>query len=198
MQRCLEVIESTPQHLYGDSHKEASELAKQILARLDAPSKQIRAKGYWTIENLQKELEAYIEGHGTRGLMPTSSELEETGQVALKSAIEKHGGFIAVAERFGLQLNTQSQNIVVPRPRGFWQDDDNLVHTLRVIAQMNGTPHVMPTAQEIKDAGYPGLNKVIARRGGYAVVAGLAGLHYGYGSGKTDIFLKQQVHGQLA
>ena len=54
--------------------------------------------------------------------MPTSAELHRHGRADLCQMVKKLGGFPAVAQRVGLRTSR--------RPRGFWDNFDNLDHVL--------------------------------------------------------------------
>ncbi len=60
---------------------------------------------YWKdFNNLERELLAFIEKHGTPGVMPKNEELTKAGNSSLAMAIQKHGGFSVVARRLGLSF----------------------------------------------------------------------------------------------
>ena len=64
-----------------------------------------KPNGYWDdFSNLECELLAFMEERGTPGVMPTASELIEAGRSDLASAVnKKHGGYLAVIEKLGLE-----------------------------------------------------------------------------------------------
>ncbi len=62
-----------------------------------------RPFGYWTdISNLERELNAYIDAHGTPGVMPGLAELTANGRTDLICAFRRFGGTGAVARRLRL------------------------------------------------------------------------------------------------
>jgi hypothetical protein len=61
---------------------------------------------YWKdFANVERELFVFIGKKGTPGMMPEFYELVRAGHSSLASAIGRHGGFSAVAERLGLKLS---------------------------------------------------------------------------------------------
>ena len=60
-------------------------------------------RGYWQdAANVERELRAFMGLYGISARMPTTRELLSKGANSLYMAINKHGGFNAVAERLGL------------------------------------------------------------------------------------------------
>ncbi len=71
-----------------------------------------RPFGYWTdISNLERELNAYIDAHGTPGVMPGLAELTANGRTDLICAFRRFGGTGAVARRAAVDRR--------PPPRSF-------------------------------------------------------------------------------
>src|SRR5512145_1517035 len=59
--------------------------------------------GYWAdFTNLERELLAFIQTHGTPGVMPLQKDLVAAQRSDLQSAITNHGGFATVAARLNL------------------------------------------------------------------------------------------------
>ena len=70
--------------------------------RLERPNAR-KSIGYWDdFDNVRQELQAFIQEHGTSGVMPTQTELVQVGRNSLSSAIREHGGFAVVARHLGL------------------------------------------------------------------------------------------------
>ena len=102
--------------------------------------------GYWkSIENTEKELKRWIaDNEYPEGTMPQSKELYKSGANALMLAIIRHhNGFYATAEKLNLKM---SHSIVPP---GHWKDFDKVTDAIKEIAEMNGTPNIMPTYEEL-------------------------------------------------
>lgn len=51
---------------------------------------------------MEREVRAFMGLYGISGRMPTTHELQSRGANSLYGAINKHGGFNAVAKRLGL------------------------------------------------------------------------------------------------
>src|SRR4028119_1449322 len=80
--------------------------------RLELPCT-AKPKGYWEdFANVECELLAFIQKHGTSGVMPTNTKLQKAGKSSLSFAIHKHGGCQSVAERLGLTYTRKRE--------GFW------------------------------------------------------------------------------
>src|SRR5438445_749981 len=136
-----------------------------------------KPQGYWNdFANVERELLAFIEDHGTPGVMPTQDELTKTKRGDLKNAIsKKHGGYPAVAERLGLEFTCTA------KPRGYWSDFSNVERELLAFIKEHGTPGVMPTAAELAKAGRGDLTGAISNHhGGYLPVAEQLGLKLAY------------------
>jgi hypothetical protein len=64
-----------------------------------------KSNGYWDdFANVEQELLAFIQEHGSPGVMPTVKALEDAGRSNLVFAINKHGGVSTIAVRLVLQL----------------------------------------------------------------------------------------------
>jgi superfamily II DNA or RNA helicase/septum formation topological specificity factor MinE len=124
---------------------------------------------YWKdFSNLKRELLAFIEKHGTLGVMPTDKKLIKAGRGDLPSVIRKHGGSQSVAERLGLTY--------AKKRTGYWDDFANLERELLAFIEKHGTPGVMPTREEFKKASRNDLNNALHRYGGSQSVAERLGL----------------------
>ncbi len=127
--------------------------------------------GYWDdFAALERELAAFITAHGSPGHMPTTTELVDAGQHALRSAIQQHGGMLAVAERLGLARPDAR------KPANYWDDLANVERELRAFIARHGTPGQMPTSDVLYAQGCSTLAAAIGRHGGFAVVAERMGL----------------------
>ncbi len=130
-----------------------------------------RPLGYWNdFANLEREFLAFVQKHGTRGVMPTNLELRKAGRNDLANAVHEHSGCAAVAERLGLKL------AYARKLRGYWNDFANVKRELFAFIEEHGTPDVMPTQDELKKAGRNDLADAIHKHSGYAAVAERLGL----------------------
>ena len=134
-----------------------------------------KSPGYWEdFSNLERELLDFIEIHGTLGIMPTQDNLSKASRSDLVNAIRKHGGYLAVAQRLGLELSSTR------KPLGYWDNFSNLKSELLTFTQEQGTLGVMPTIEELRQAKRHDLANAIAKQGGYSVVAERLGLKWFY------------------
>ncbi len=133
-----------------------------------------RRAGYWNdFENLKSAILAFIEEHGTHGVMPTESELKKVGRNDLAIAIlRKHGGYRMVATRMALVFAYKIS------PRNYWHDFSNIEREILNYIGSNGTEGVMPTQQELQKAGRSDLVSAIKKHGDYQAVAERLGLTY--------------------
>ncbi len=146
--------------------------ARVVAVRLNLalPSSQ-KPKGYWDdLGNLEREVLKHIEEHGTPGIMPTHNELREAGRYDMAVAINTHGGLGVTAERLGLRSGNTQQ------PTGYWKDFGNVAQELLAFIQDSGTPGVMPTQIELRDAHRNDLHHAIVKHGGSSSVAAQLGL----------------------
>ena len=126
---------------------------------------------YWKdFSNLKRELLAFIEEHGTPGVMLTHEELQKVERSDLSTAIRKHGGISVVAEKLGLELTYTTKQ------HGYWDDFSNIERELLAFIDKYGTLGVMPTSKELREAGRHDLANAIAKHGGYLTVTELLGL----------------------
>jgi hypothetical protein len=120
---------------------------------------------YWEdFSNLEHELLAFIEEHGTPRVMPKQDELIKARRSNLSNAIRQHGGFQSVAEKLGWDYTRK-------RP-DHWKEFDNVARELLAFIEKQGTPGVMPTKKALEKAGYSNLaNAIEKNHGGYWSVA---------------------------
>lgn len=129
--------------------------------------------GYWNdFSHIEQAVNAFIEEHGTPGVMPTRDELRNAGWHDLHTALGKHGGSVAVAERMGLQLS------YTKRAMGYWKDFANVERELLEFISSNGITGKMPSSDELHTARLSGLSDAIIKHGGFAAVATRLGLTY--------------------
>ena len=151
-----------------DKHEGLLAVAERLGLELSYTRKR---PGYWNdLVNLRQALLDFVEAHGTPGAMPTRSELQEAGRGDLISAIDGHGGVLVVAERIGFTYTV--------KPDGYWDDFSNVKGALLQFIEEYGTPGVMPTGRELREAGQGALHTALDRHGGISAVARSLGLHY--------------------
>ena len=131
--------------------------------------------GYWdNFANVQREILAFIGEKGTPGVMPIHEELKKAELSSLGAAIQKHGGYPAVAAKLGLKLAyTRKQT-------DYWDDFTIVKCELLSFIQERGTPGVMPTYEELQKAGRSDLASAIPKHGGSPAVAEQLGLELVY------------------
>ncbi|MBD2741404.1 DEAD/DEAH box helicase family protein [Coleofasciculus sp. FACHB-1120] len=138
-----------------------------------------RQRGYADdINNVKHEILAFVEKHGTPGVMPTEGELKKAGQGALLGAVKKHGGTHKVAELLGLAC--------VNRQRGSLNDFECFAGELLAFIEKQGTAGVMPTQKELAKAKKTSLASAIARHGGFPTVAERLKLKFTHTAKPTD------------
>jgi len=90
-------------------------------------------QGYWDdFANVERELLKYISAHGDDGVMPTLRELNDAGLSALRAALLRHGGLLAVAQRLGLAY--KSREYINPRTAS---SVERTARALRPLAESN-------------------------------------------------------------
>src|SRR2546426_2117028 len=105
-----------------------------------------KPQGYWNeFASVERELLAFIESHGTPGVMPTNTDLGKAGRSDLQNALAKHGDYPSVAARLRLACAKKQQ--------GYWDDFANVGHELLAFIEEHGTPSAMPTSVELGKAG---------------------------------------------
>lgn len=127
---------------------------------------------YWdNFAHVETELLAFIEEHGTSGIMPIEKDILEAGRGDLAKAIRKHNGVEAVAQQLGLQLPAHKR-----KRHGYWENFANVTSELLNFIAEHGTPGVMPKQNELAQAGNRSLAHAIDRHGGIFAVAQQVGL----------------------
>ncbi len=143
-----------------------------VAARLGLKcSESHKPSGYWhDFENIRKELLKFVAKHGTDGMMPIDAEFKKANLSHLASAIRRHGGFAAVAEKVGLKFSAER------KPLGYWNDFGSVKSEIEAFIAKHGTPGVMPSPFELNEVGCTNLVNAIKKHGGVAVVAERLGL----------------------
>lgn len=140
----------------------------------DLPRKRKPAFHWKDFELVKQEILALNVERGEIGVMPTAAELRQLGRYDLVVAISKyHGGYRAVADQLGLTYRGQRY--------GYWYDFSNVEANLRVFIEQRGTPGVMPSRQQLEQAGETALANALGRYGGVLGVARRLGLRLPYG-----------------
>ncbi|XWK90534.1 MAG: helicase-related protein [Phormidium sp.] len=130
-------------------------------------------KGYWQdFSNVKYEILKFIEERNISDIMPSQEELKKAGRGDLAQAIQKHGGYRAVAEKLDLAL------VCSAKPKGYWDDFNNLKLELIAFIDKSSNPCKMPTDSELKKHNRGDLINAIKKHGGYQSVAKLLGLSY--------------------
>lgn len=109
-------------------------------------------------DNVRKALQPII---AELGRMPSNVELKERNLSGLATAVYKHGGLLAVAEKLGVKSADSRL------PLGYWGNLSNIEQALRPIVAELGR---MPTSEELKDRGLSALGAA-QKHGGYPAVA---------------------------
>jgi very-short-patch-repair endonuclease len=102
-------------------------------------------KDHWTdVENVRSALVAVNERRGRPGEMPTKTDLDLAGEFSLGAAIEKLGGYPAIAAMFGLSAGRISLS---PRSR----DELILAHELKLFMDIDLEAHKITTTGGKRD-----------------------------------------------
>lgn len=138
-------------------------------------SSQRKPVGYWTdFEKLKSDILTLNAQLGQIGIMPKAAQLRQLGRYDLAMAISKyHGGYRSVASRLGLTYTGQRF--------GYWHDFANVESELQAFIEQQGTPGVMPSRQQLEQAGEKPLAAAIGLHGGVLAVARRLGLKLPYG-----------------
>ncbi len=81
-----------------------------------AHEKKQKPPKYWNdFSRVEEALLLFIASHGTPGIMPTRGEMKAAGRGDLAAAIDRHGGFEAVAERLRLHYPVRPFNLTRPK-----------------------------------------------------------------------------------
>ncbi|KXZ42249.1 hypothetical protein GPECTOR_175g217 [Gonium pectorale] len=109
---------------------------------------------------------ARCEAPGDR-VMPSRAVVLQARRHDLHSAVEAHGGYLAVAQRLGRRVTWALSTRL-------YGDHSELERKLAEVAAELGLPlGMLPTPQELRDAGHGPLLAAVRRRGGF----GAAGCH---------------------
>jgi len=123
-----------------------------------------KPSGYWKdFDNLKREVILLNERRRKIGVMPTATELKEIDRQDILRAICKyHGGFQTVAEKLKLSFSKRSS--------GYWHDFSNVEHELLTFIEHQGTRGVIPTKEDLTQAGESSLAAAINLHGGFPAV----------------------------
>ena len=124
------------------------------------------------LELLGLELREFM---GLRRLqqMPTRAELRAAGRQDLVKAVEGHGGFFRVADALGLRGSRAQE-----RPRGYWQDLDNVRREVRAFQREHSLdPGVLPAHGQFTAAARSDMARMMRKHwGGQEALAATLGL----------------------
>jgi hypothetical protein len=126
----------------------------------------MKPSGYWkVVGNVTRELDAFNLAHGMPGQMPKEDDLKARGFGSLANAIHEHGGFKQFALTHGY--------MTFRKPNGYYKEFEVLKRELLDWISLSGSPEIMPTAQQLKEATPPrnDLVSAIGKHGGFASVA---------------------------
>jgi hypothetical protein len=174
-----------------DTHGGSFAVAQRLQLQLTSGNK---PNGYWDdFAHIEEAVKSFLITSSTPETMPTLAQLKQAGQGDLVTAIAKHGGVGAVAQRLGLQLGSFS------RPNGYWNDFSHVEQELRSFIEEQGNIGVMPTGAQLEDAGYGNLLHGIAKHGGLLAVAQRLGLKVSsnakpYGYWNDFAHLERELH----
>ncbi|MTJ48808.1 hypothetical protein [Dolichospermum sp. UHCC 0259] len=160
-------------------HTDAIQLS--FSSQIPAPPKQKRKQsGYWKeFEKVKREILNINEQRGELGMMPTAEQLKQLGRTDLERAISKHhSGFQSVAEQLGLEFKKKRA--------GYWQDFANIEKHILAFISLHGTADIMPTKQELEEAGERSLANAMNLHGGFPEVAQRLGLKLSYSRKERD------------
>lgn len=163
--------------------KSTDAIQLSLLPQISAPTppKQKRKpSGYWKdFEKVKREILNINEQRGELGMMPTAEQLNQLGRLDLIRAISKHhGGFQSVAEKLRLEFKK--------RRAGYWQDFANIEKHILAFISLHGTADIMPTKQELEEAGEGSLANAMNLHGGFPEVAQRLGLKLSYSRKERD------------
>jgi len=123
------------------------------------------------LELLGLELREFM---GLRRLqqMPTRAELRAAGRQDLVKAVEGHGGFFRVADALGLRGSRAQE-----RPRGYWQDLDNVRREVRAFQREHSLdPGVLPAHGQFTAAARSDMARMMRKHwGGQEALAATLG-----------------------
>ena len=132
-----------------------------------------REKGYWKDPaNIEEQLRSYLAESDTPDVMPTGYELTNAGLSDLARGINRYHDYSELANRFGLRYESTR------KPRGYWENPENLEREIREFAVRLGTPNQMPTRDQLAEAGRHDLLNAISKKqyGGFHQVGAQLGL----------------------
>jgi hypothetical protein len=164
-------------------HAGRSRLNKAIIAhggyaavarrlRLKRPHARRPDRYYHDFDRLARALRAFArrQGHGAQ-VMPTQTELRAAGRHELNTAVEWHGGYVAVAVRLGLRPRSAPR-----KPPRYWNDFANVERELREFITTHNCGDVMPSRDVLCGAGRNDLAVALRKHGGSVAVAQRLGL----------------------
>lgn len=128
-----------------------------------------KERGYWKdVENVANELRAWMQENSVT-MLPTQAMLRQAGACSLASSIDYHGGIHFFASKLGLKSYKR-------RPNGFWSNIESVRGEIQeyVTTQVgdDGVEQlIMPTAQDLLEAGRSDIVRAVRLHGGFHKVA---------------------------
>ena len=151
-----------------DTHGGSYAVAQRLTLQLASGRK---PDGYWDdFTHVEEAIKHFLMTSPTAEIMPTFTQLNQTGQGDLAAAISRHGGIGVVAHHLGLHVSSTN------RPNGYWNDFSHVEEELCSFIQGEGNSGVMPTVAQLESSGHGNLLKGIMKHGGVAAVARRLGL----------------------
>lgn len=157
-----------------------------------ATSDRLRAEIDWRQSNLNRELNEFAGREGLDGRMPTTSELVSAGRSDIASAVRDSGGWERCAKLAGLgvprrncdgvssrkRIPNRAVDIAIAnrRPPGYWANVANRVRELKGFAKRQGHARIMPTGEELLNAGRSDIHMAVNKYGGWEQCADEASL----------------------
>ena len=123
--------------------------------------------------------------------MPTRAELRAAGRQDLVKAVEGHGGFFGVAASLGLRGSRAQE-----RPRGFWQDLDNVRREVQAFQEEHGLdPGVLPAHAQFTAEARSDMARMMRKHwGGQEALASTLGLLSPKGAGSRERRALWELH----
>ncbi|GAB2277270.1 hypothetical protein Dimus_011976 [Dionaea muscipula] len=121
---------------------------------------------------LQSELLKFITEHGQEGFMPMRKQLRLHGRMDIEKAISRMGGFRKIASLMNLSLAYKNR-----KPKGYWDDLDNLLEEIKRFQKNWGMdPSFMPSRKTFERAGRYDIARALEKWGGLHEVSRLLSL----------------------
>lgn len=130
---------------FGGLHKVAVKLGEEL---------PMRPPGYWTIEQVEKELQDIFDEIGR---LPSRKDLRELNKEYLIDPIKKYGGIHKMSDVMGIKYSGR-------KPRGYYKNIENIKKELLPLCKKLGH---FPTIKELEENNQKNLIPIITREGGF-------------------------------